>query len=188
MYYNTQMGDSRKNWGFFAQPTWPLKSIYSLEIGWQQLANTHTSSVCANLQKLVLKKSFLQTCSLGLLRVINPLNSKLITKLVNFNLVFSTGLHNSQQWFNSIFAKAPNFHSLLVRRITRLFCEFRAVIKKVEKQTLYGQFLLATRLVYIHVIAPRGQDFGQVQSIFYHPIRSQTRERTLFNFAQLPQN
>ena len=164
MYYNTQMGDSGKNWGFFAEQltTWPLKSIYSLEIGWQQLANIHTRvQQSANLQKLVLKKSFLQTCSLGLLRVINPLNSKLITKLVNFNLFFSTGLHNSQQWFNSIFAKAPNFHSLLVRRITRLFCEFRAVIKKVEKQTVYGQFLLDTRLVYIHVIVPRGQDFGQ---------------------------
>ena len=115
MYYNTQMGDSGKNWGFFAEQltTWPLKSIYSLEIGWQQLANTHTRvQQSANLQKLVLKKSFLQTCSLGLLRVINPLNSKLITKLVNFNLpllvFFSTGLHNSQQWFNSIFANATS--------------------------------------------------------------------------------
>ena len=133
MYYNTQMGDSGKNWGFFAEQltTWPLKSIYSLEIGWQQLANTHTRvQQSANLQKLVLKKSFLQTCSLGLLRVINPLNSKLITKLVNFNLFFSTGLHNSQQWFNSIFAKPTsqfsNFRSNSVRRITRLFCEFRA--------------------------------------------------------------
>ena len=51
-------GTDKKNWGFFATTTWPLKSIYSLEIGQGVAAGKYTHRVVHEFAKACIEKEF----------------------------------------------------------------------------------------------------------------------------------